>query len=57
MLVDNYDCNYILYLLKLEALYIINIRYFQMNDNILRQYVDEIFMVYDRDRSGTLEAR
>lgn len=54
---DNYDCNYILYLLKLEALYIINIRYFQMNDNILRQYVDEIFMVYDRDRSGTLEAR
>ena len=25
-----------------------------MNDNLLRQYVDEVFNVYDRDRSGSL---
>lgn len=28
-----------------------------MNDNLLRQYVDEVFNVYDRDRSGTLNAQ
>lgn len=26
-----------------------------MDDNQLRQYVDEIFMIYDRDRSNSLE--
>ena len=26
-----------------------------MNDDLLRQYVDEIFMIYDRDKSGTLD--
>ena len=28
-----------------------------MDDSILKAYVDEIFMVYDKDRSGTLDAR
>ena len=26
-----------------------------MDDNTLRSYIDQIFMKYDRDRSGTLE--
>lgn len=28
-----------------------------MDDNTLRQYVDEIFLVYDKDRSNTLEVQ
>ena len=27
-----------------------------MNDEILKMYVDEIFLVYDKDRSGFLDA-
>lgn len=26
-----------------------------MDDSIIRMYIDEVFQVYDRDRSGTLE--
>ena len=33
----------------------INLNSETMDDNTLRQYVDEIFMIYDRDRSGTLD--
>jgi hypothetical protein len=27
-----------------------------MDDNTLRGYIDQVFMKYDHDRSGTLEA-
>lgn len=28
-----------------------------IDDNILRMYIDEVFMVYDKDRSNTLDPR